>query len=86
MDVVEGINGMNLTIRAKLYLRCIDDWKAPFEVAAMLGDTPPPSTAIVRRMLSRFVSEGHAEHHCGNDTFRVTDIGRAHLTTQGSAC
>jgi hypothetical protein len=72
---------VKLTIRAQLYLRCIDDWKAPFEVAALLGDTPPPHLGIVRRMLCRLVNGGYAEHHYGNDTFRQTDAGRALLAS-----
>lgn len=62
-----------LTIRAKLYLRCIDDWKAPFEVATLLGDRPPLPTTVVRQYLQTLVANGLAEYHDGNDTFRATD-------------
>lgn len=61
-----------MTIRAELYLRCIGDWKAPFEVAALLGDTPPLPTTAVRQYLRTLVANGLAEYHEGNDTFRAS--------------
>lgn len=61
------------TIRARLYLSCIHDWKAPFEVARLLGDTPPLPTTVVRHYLLTLVANGLAEYHEGNDTFRVSN-------------
>lgn len=63
---------VKLTIRAQLYLRCIDDWKAPFEVATLLGDTPPLPTTVVRQYLRTLVTNGLAEYHEGNATFRAS--------------
>ena len=65
------------------YMQAIEDWKAPFEVAAILGDGR--STKTVSATLHAFVGRGLAEHHRGNNTFRLTDVGKAelqsHLTT-----
>lgn len=72
---------LKLTIRAQLYLRCIDDWKAPYEVAVLLGDSPALPAKKVRGTLSALVGRGLAEHGKANDTFRVSDAGRAHLAS-----
>jgi hypothetical protein len=61
-----------LAIRAQVYLSCIDDWKAPFEVAMLLGDTPPLPTIVVRHYLLTLVANGLAEYNEGNDTFRAS--------------
>jgi len=74
---------VKLTIRAQSYLRCIDDWKAPFEVAALLGDSPAPSIEIVTRTLRGLVGRGLAAYHPGNNTFAITQTGRAHLASSG---
>lgn len=67
---------INITDRARLYLRCIDDWKAPYEIAALLGDNPPPSVAEVTRMLGRLANRGLVYHSRANNTYRVTIAGR----------
>lgn len=69
------------TMRSRLYLRAIDDWKAPFEVAKLLGDNPVKSANVIRKTLLTYVARGLAEHHDGNDTFRATDAGRASMVT-----
>jgi DNA-binding IclR family transcriptional regulator len=66
----------NLTDRARLYLRCIEDWKAPYEIAALLGDKPPPTVSEVKRMLGRLAARGFVYHSRANDTYRVTIAGR----------
>lgn len=66
-----------LTDLDQVYLRCIDDWKAPYEVVAMLGELHPRPVKPVRDVLLSFVGRGLANHHSGNDTFRVSDAGRA---------
>ena len=69
-----------LSLRAALYLRTIDDWKAPFEVSRLLGDTPPPSSHVVRSVLGRLISRGLAEYGGRDaDTYRVTEAGRLAL-------
>jgi hypothetical protein len=72
---------VKLTERARLYLRCIDDWKSAPEVVALLGEVPATPIKTVRATLFAFVGMGLAEHHDGNDTFRVTDAGRALLAS-----
>jgi len=71
---------INLTGRARRYLECVDDWKAPFEVAALIGDTPQPTSVEVQRMLRRLSSRGLVRHSIANNTYRITDEGRAALS------
>jgi DNA-binding IclR family transcriptional regulator len=78
-DAGFGPRDINLTDRARLYLRCIDNWKAPYEVAASLGDTPPPTINDVRRMLGRLAARGFVDHHEGNNTYRISEEGREAL-------
>jgi hypothetical protein len=73
----------NLTDRARLYLSCVDDWKAPFEVQAMIGDTPAPNLVDVQRMLRRLASRGLVQHGVGQNTYRITNEGRAALQEAG---
>lgn len=75
----------NITDRARLYLRCIVDWKAPYEIAALLGDTPPPSINDVKRMLGRLAARGLVYHSRANDTYRVTIAGREALSPSNCA-
>jgi hypothetical protein len=70
---------VKLTIRARLYLRCIEDWKSAPEVVALLGEVPSTPIKTVRSTLFAFVGMGLAEHHDGNDTFRISESGRAAL-------
>jgi hypothetical protein len=70
---------VKLTDLDRVYLQCIEDWKAPFEVIALLGDLHPRPVKPVRDLLLAFVSRGLANHHSGNDTFRMSDTGRAAL-------
>lgn len=67
---------VNLTDRARLYLQCIVDWKAPYEIAALLGDSPQASVKDVKRMLGRLAARGFVYHSRANDTYRVTIAGR----------
>jgi hypothetical protein len=71
---------INLTGRARLYLSCIDDWKAPFEIIRLLGDSPPATYNDVRRMLGRLAARGLVDHSPPNNTYRITDEGRAALS------
>lgn len=71
---------MSITTRARLYLIAIDDWKAAFEVAKLLGDKPVRSANVIRKQLLVLVGRGLAEHGACNDTFRITDAGRAALS------
>ena len=77
---------MSIRTRRRLYLHAIDDWKAAFEVAKLLGDKPVKSANVIRKMLFVLVRRGLAEHHVGNDTFRITDAGRVAMSpaNQGS--
>lgn len=61
------------------YLQAIEDWKAPYEVAAILGDGRTVKT--VSATLFGLVGRGLAEYGRANNTFRVTDAGRASLET-----
>lgn len=67
---------VKLTERAQRYLNCINDWKAPFEVVTLLGTTPPEPVENVRNTLIGLMDTGLAEHHTGNNTFRISDEGR----------
>lgn len=71
---------INLTGRARLYLRCIEDWKAPYEVAALLGDTPPATVNDVKRMLGRLAARGLVDYSQANNTYRVSIEGRIALS------
>lgn len=68
-----------LTDRARLYLNCVADWKAPYEVSALLGDSPPESINSVKRMLGRLGARGLVQWSSANNTYRVTDEGRSAL-------
>ena len=70
---------VKLTDLDQVYLRCIDDWKAPYEVVAMLGEMHPRPAKPVRDVLLSFVGRGLANHHKGNDTFRTSEYGRTAL-------
>lgn len=70
---------VDLTDRARRYLECVDDWKAPFEVAYLLGDTPQPSSIEVQRMLRRLTSRGLVHRSFANNTYRISNEGRAAL-------
>jgi hypothetical protein len=74
----------NLTARAGLYLRCIDDWKAPYEIVALLGDTPPATVNDVARMLGRLAARGLVDYSIANNTYRVSDHGRRAQATDGA--
>lgn len=75
---------MPLNARGISYLKCIEDWSAAFEVAFRLGDVPRKPVKLVSSTLHRFVGRGLAEHHEGNNTFRLTDAGRTCLTQQNT--
>lgn len=66
---------MTITDRAKLYLLAVEDWKAPFEIPALLGDSPPETVRSVQRMLTRLRSRGLVECNAANITYRATDKG-----------
>lgn len=72
---------MRLTPKALCYLRCIDDWKAPYEVTQLLGENAPRPAILTRATLFALVDGGFAEHGKANDTFRITDAGRAALVS-----
>jgi DNA-binding MarR family transcriptional regulator len=61
------------------YLNAIDDWKAPYEVAEMLGGGR--SLKTVSATLFSLVGRGLAKHSRDNNTFRITDAGRDALTS-----
>lgn len=73
---------LKLTDLDQVYLRSIGDWKAPYEVVAMLGTLHPSSAKPVRDVLLSFVGRGLANHHSGNDTFRLSDYGRILLASR----
>jgi hypothetical protein len=56
------------------YLKAIEDWKAPFEVASILGDERTLKT--VSATLFGLVGRGLAEYSRANHTFKITDAGR----------
>lgn len=68
-----------ISSRAKLYLRCCTDWKADYEVADALGDTPPMKPTLARIFLGRLIGWGLVEWHRGNNTYRCTEAGLARL-------
>lgn len=68
-----------LTDRAKLYLRAVDDWSADYEVAARLGDTPAPNRLVVRSMLGRLIGRRLVTWNGTQNTYRITEAGRAAL-------
>lgn len=61
------------------YLQAIDDWKAPFEVQKIVGGSR--SIKTVSATLLGLVGRGLAEHGRQNNTFRLTEAGRAELAT-----
>lgn len=74
---------INLTDRARLYLGCVNDWKAPFEIAKLLGDTPPPSYNDIKRMMGRLAARGLVDYCAPNETYRISDEGRAAVSRSG---
>jgi hypothetical protein len=68
---------VNLTDRARLYLSCVDDWKAPFEIAKLLGDSPPPSYNDIKRMMGRLAARGLVDYSARNDAYRISEEARA---------
>jgi hypothetical protein len=74
---------VNITARAHLYLSCINDWKAPYEVAALIGDNPPPTINDVKRMLGRLAARGLVHHSRANNTYCLTIAGRKALVKSG---
>lgn len=65
-----------ITEQQKVYLRAIEDWKAPFEVEAIVGLGP------ARLPLQRLVKLGWAQYGKPNNTYKITDAGRAALTSK----
>lgn len=59
------------------YLQAIDDWKAPFEVARIVGTDR--SLKTVSATLHALVGRGLAEYGRANNTFRLTEAGRSEL-------
>jgi hypothetical protein len=59
------------------YLKAIDDWKAPFEVAEIVGSGAALKT--VSATLHGLVGRGLAEYSHANNTFRLTEAGRSEL-------
>lgn len=59
------------------YLKAIEDWKAPFEVAAILGHERTEKT--VSATLFGLVGRGLAKHGRANNTFKISDAGREEL-------
>ncbi len=81
-DAVFVPRAINLTSRARLYLRCVDDWKAPYEIVALLGDNPQATINDVNRMLGRLAAKGLVYHSRANNTYRITIDGRAVLAAK----
>ena len=70
------------TDRARLYLSTVDDWKADYEIAGLLGDTPPPSNVVVRSMMGRLIGRGWVKYGKANDTYRITEEGRSAISKE----
>lgn len=68
-----------LSVRTKLYLSTIDEWKAPYEVATLLGDNPPPSINAMKSVLGRLISRGLVQYSSTNGVYRITPSGRLAL-------
>ena len=69
---------MKLTPTAAKYLRAIDDWKAPFEVAAILG-WPESAGEKTKPYLGRLIGQGLVTWSRANNTYRITEAGKAAL-------
>jgi hypothetical protein len=68
-----------LSLRSRLYLEACSDWSADWEIAARMGDTPPMQGQHARPHLGTLIGRGFIEWHRGNNTYRITDDGRAAL-------
>lgn len=71
-----------ISARRRLYLEAVTDWSAPFEVAARIGDTPPPDIRVVKSVLGHLRAIGLVEYGAPNGTYRITDDGRAVLAKE----
>lgn len=68
-----------ITARTRLYLDACADWKADWEIVKLIGDTPPMKPRAARPHLGWLIGQGLLEWHRGNNTYRMTDAGRALL-------
>ena len=68
-----------LSIRSRLYLQACSDWKADWEIVKLIGDTPPMKPRHARPHLGCLIGAGLLEWSRGNNTYRLTDAGRAAL-------
>jgi hypothetical protein len=66
------------TRRARRYLECVPDWSADWEIVERLNDGT--ERLAVRAMLGRLIGYGFVNWSRSNDTYRISDIGRAALT------
>lgn len=78
---------MKLTEAQRRLLAKIQDWTSATELAIDLKWDGRPNRAAIGHMqwrLNTLLRLGLAQCHCGNNTFRLTDAGRAALT--GGEC
>ncbi len=68
-----------ISSRSKLYLAACSDWKADWEIVTLMGDTPPMKGPHARPHLGRLIVDGLLQWHPGNNTYKMTDAGRAAL-------
>lgn len=68
-----------LTVRQEQYLRAIQDWTAPCEIASKLGWSPLDGAKTMPHM-GRLVCHGLAEWCGWHLAYRITPAGRAALT------
>jgi hypothetical protein len=68
-----------LSGRSRLYLEACSDWKADWEIVKLMGDTPPMSPRHARPHLGRLIVAGFLTWNSGNNTYCITDEGRAAL-------
>ena len=61
------------------YLKAVEDWQAPFEVHRTLGGRRTVKT--VAATLGALEGVGLVERHDGNNTFRLTEAGKAELAS-----
>jgi hypothetical protein len=70
---------MKISLRTRLYLEAVADWKAAYEVAALLGDDPPLKHTAIKSVLGRYIGAGLVQWSGQNATYKLTPAGVAAL-------
>jgi hypothetical protein len=73
---------MKLTKREREYLEAVMDWSAPYEVAERLFGYPNGN--LVKSKLGTMIGKGFIKWSSANNTYRITDAGRAALAKEPS--